>query len=292
MAKRFEFAGVLLVQRRALCGNFCPAHGRHIHMADTNAASQMEDTPGAGAGVLTQLKVVGAVENQQPLPPMSEEMKKKIAALPHARQADAGGPVQHHARSRNDAADSGVPAMHGEGVLKYLVGTPDHPLGKRIMAGDVAPAAAPWISTLCFSQTKGNPLTGQYATSGSQWLIGRKLETCDKDKLANGSQLELTKAWGGKLLTGEDIYACVSKEKPRRVISGLTKYSEDDTKLLECGRNGGLKKPKKISLSPNGRLVWNWSHTHDHEHGRQNQHGQHTHDGASTASLEQPPASR
>lgn len=146
-----------------------------------------------------------------------------------------------------------------------------------VPAAPAAPVAMHSLSTLCFSQSPGEELSGKYDTSGSQWLIGRKLETCDKDKLANGSQLELTKAWGGKLLTGEDIYACVSTEKPQRVILGLTKYSEDESKLLECGINGGHKKPKKISLSPNGRLVWNWSHTHDHEHGHKNRHGQHTH---------------
>ncbi len=125
----------------------------------------------------------------------------------------------------------------------------------------VAPAAAPWLSTLCFHQSPGG-------------LIGRKLERCDQ---GNKTQIKLSEVFNGGLLRGEDIYACVSTEKPRQVFSGLYASTEAKSEDLKCSDKGGHKKAKKISLSPNGRLVWNWSHTHDREHGHKNRHGQHTH---------------
>ena len=88
--------------------------------------------------------------------------------------------------------------------------------------------AAAALPALCLSQRAGS--------TGSQ-LIGRHFEACTKQK--KGSMLKVSEAWGGKLLSGDDIYACVTKDN--EVLYNAT----DSAKGLKCG---GREHAQKITL--------------------------------------------
>lgn len=104
--------------------------------------------------------------------------------------------------------------------------------------------AAAALPALCLSQRAGS--------TGSQ-LIGRHFEACTKQK--KGSMLKVSEAWGGKLLSGDDIYACVTKDN--EVLYNAT----DSAKGLKCG---GREHAQKITL---GLLLGGGKHRHRHGKG-------------------------
>ena len=96
----------------------------------------------------------------------------------------------------------------------------------------------------------------------TQYVIGRQVEKCTDDGLKHGTQIGVNQVWGGKLLSGDDIFACVTKD--HEAIDG-----PGDKDLLKCAEtyynsntkeNRGRKHAKKITLglhhsSPQGRDV-------------------------------------
>lgn len=93
--------------------------------------------------------------------------------------------------------------------------------------------------------------SGKTSATASQWLIDRFAVKCDPHKLKKASQVKVSEAWSGKLLSGDPIYACVTPKD--EVISGLSVYTKQDAELLHqhgsCQNNGGVQQVQRIKLA-------------------------------------------
>lgn len=95
--------------------------------------------------------------------------------------------------------------------------------------------------------------SGNTSATASPWLIDPVPVPCDPLKKA--SQVKVSEAWSGKLLSRDPIYARVTPKD--EIISGLSVYTKQDAELLRqhgaCQRNGGVPQVQRIRLARRGR---------------------------------------